>query len=52
MFDDEIILENLSRTMEIEDQVLDNAEREMLKGILEGKNNINNTLDCIKNTYM
>ncbi len=52
MFDDEIILENLSRTMEIEDQVLDNAEREMLKGILEGKNNINNTLDSIKNTYM
>ena len=52
MFDDEIILENLSRTMEIEDQVLDNAEREILKGILEGKNNINNTLDSIKNTYM
>ena len=52
MFDDEIILENISRTMEIEDQVLDNAEREMLKGILEGKNNINNTLDSIKNTYM
>ena len=52
MFDDEIILENLSRTMEIEDQVLDNAEREMLKGILEGKSNINNTLDSIKNTYM
>jgi len=52
MFDDEIILENLLRTMEIEDQVLDNAEREMLKGILEGKNNINNTLDSIKNTYM
>lgn len=52
MFDDEIILENLSRTMEIEDQALDNAEREMLKGILEGKNNINNTLDSIKNTYM
>ena len=52
MFDDEIILENLSRTMEIEDQVLDNVEREMLKGILEGKNNINNTLDSIKNTYM
>ncbi len=52
MFDDEIILENLSRTMEIEDQVLDNAEREMLKGILEGKNNINNTLDSVKNTYM
>lgn len=52
MFDDKIILENLSRTMEIEDQVLDNAEREMLKGILEGKNNINNTLDSIKNTYM
>ena len=52
MFDDEIILENLSRTMEIEDQVLDNAEREMLKGILEGKNNINNTLDSIRNTYM
>ena len=52
MFDDEIILENLSKTMEIEDQVLDNAEREMLKGILEGKNNINNTLDRIKNTYM
>lgn len=52
MFDDEIILENLSRTMEIEDQELDNAEREMLKGILEGKNNINNTLDSIKNTYM
>ena len=52
MFDDEIILENLSRTMEIEDQVLDNAEREMLKGILEGKNNINKTLDSIKNTYM
>ena len=52
MFDDEIILENLSRTMEIEDQVLDNAERDMLKGILEGKNNINNTLDSIKNTYM
>ena len=52
MFDDEIILENLSRTMEIEDQVLDNAEREMLKVILEGKNNINNTLDSIKNTYM
>ena len=52
MFDDEIILENLSRTMEIEDQVLDNSEREMLKGILEGKNNINNTLDSIKNTYI
>ena len=52
MFDDEIILENLSRTMEIEDQELDNAEIEMLKGILEGKNNINNTLDSIKNTYM
>lgn len=52
MFDDEIILENLSRTMEIEDQVLDNSEREMLKGILEGKNNINNTLDSIKNIYM
>jgi hypothetical protein len=52
MFDDEIILENLSRTMEIEDQILDNAEREMLKGILEGKNNINNILDSIKNTYM
>lgn len=52
MFDDEIILENLSRTMEMEDQILDNAEREMLKGILEGKNNINNTLDSIKNTYM
>ena len=52
MFDDEIILENLSRTMEIEDQVLDNSEREMLKGILEGKNNINNTLDSIKNICM
>lgn len=52
MFDNEIILENLSRTMEIEDQILDNSEREMLKGILEGKNNINNTLDSIKNTYM
>lgn len=52
MFEDEIILENLSRTMEIEEQVLDNAEREMLKAILEGKNNINNTLDSIKNTYM
>ena len=40
MFDDEIILENISRTMEIEDQVLEVEEKEMLKGILEGKSNI------------
>ena len=52
MFDNEIILENLSRTMEMEDQILNNDEKEMLKGILEGKNNINNTLDSIKNIYM
>ena len=30
MFDDEIILENISRTMEIEDQVLEVEEKEML----------------------
>lgn len=52
MFDDEIILENISRTMEIEDQVLEVEEKEMLKGILEGKSNINNTLDSIKKIYM
>ena len=33
MFDNEIILENLSRTMEMEDQILNNDEKEMLKGI-------------------
>lgn len=52
MFDDEIILENISRTMEIEDQVLEVEEKEMLKGILEGKNNIIDTLDSIKRTYI
>lgn len=52
MFDDEIILENISRTMEIEDQVLEVEEKEMLKGILEGKSNIIDTLDSIKRTYM
>ena len=52
MFDDEIILENISRTMEIEDQVLEGEEKEMLKGILEGKNNIIDTLDSIKRTYI
>ena len=51
MFDDEIILENISRTMEIEDQVLEVEEKEMLKGILEGKSNIIDTLDSIKRTY-
>lgn len=52
MFDDEIILENISRTMEIEDQVLEVEEKKMLKGILEGKNNIIDTLDSIKRTYI
>ena len=52
MFDDEIILENLSRTMEIENQVLDNSEKEILKNILEGQKDINATLDSIKNKYM
>ena len=52
MFDNEIILENLSRTMEMEDQILNNDEKEMLKGILEGKNSIGNTLESIKNTYL
>lgn len=52
MFDNEIILENLSRTMEIEDQILNNDEKEMLKGILYGKNSIDNTLESIKNTYL
>lgn len=52
MFDDEIILENISRTMEIEDQFLEVEEKEMLKGILEGKNNIIDTLDSIKRTYI
>ena len=51
MFDDEIIWENISRTMEIEDQVLEVEEKEMLKGILEGKSNIIDTLDSIKRTY-
>ena len=31
MFDNEIILENLSRTMEMEDQILNNDEKEMIK---------------------
>ena len=52
MFDEEIILENISRTMEIEDQVLEVEEKEMLKGILEGKSNIIDTLDSIKRTYI
>lgn len=52
MFDDEIILENISRTMEIEDQFLEVEEKEMLKGILEGKSNITDTLDSIKKTYI
>lgn len=52
MFDDEIILENISRTMEIEDQVLEVEEKEMLKGILEGKSDIIDTLNNIKKTYM
>lgn len=52
MFDNEIILENLSRTMEMEDQILNNDEKEMLKGILDGKNSIFNTLESIKNTYL
>ena len=52
MFADEIILENISRTMEIEDQVLEVEEKEMLKGILEGKSNIIDTLDSIKKTYI
>lgn len=52
MFDNGIILENLSRTMEIEDQILNNDEKEMLKGILDGKNSIDNTLESIKNTYL
>lgn len=52
MFDDEIILENISRTMEIEDQVLDVEEKQMLKGILEGKSDIIDTLNNIKKTYM
>lgn len=52
MFDDEIILENISRTMEIEDQVLEVEEKEMLKGILEGKSDIIDTLNNIKKTYI
>lgn len=52
MFDNEIILENLSRTMEMEDQILNNDEKEMLKGILDGKTSIDNTLQSIKNTYL
>lgn len=52
MFDNEIILENLSRTMEMEDQILNNDEKEMLKDILDGKNSIDNTLESIKNTYL
>ena len=52
MFDNEIILENLSRTMEMEDQILNNDEKKMLKGILDGKNSIDNTLESIKNTYL
>ncbi len=52
MFDDEIILENISRTMEIEDQVLEVEEKDMLKGILEGKSNIIDTLDSIKRIYI
>ena len=52
MFDNEIILENLSRTMEMEDQILNNDEKEMLEGILDGKNSIDNTLESIKNTYL
>ena len=52
MFDNEIILENLSRTMEMEDQILNNDEKEMLKVILDGKNSIDNTLESIKNTYL
>ena len=52
MFDNEIILENLSRTMEMEDQILNNDEKEVLKGILDGKNSIDNTLESIKKTYL
>ena len=52
MFDNEIILENLSRTIEMEDQIVNNDEKEMLKGILEGKSNIIDTLDSIKKTYI
>ena len=52
MFDNEIILENLSRTMEMEDQILNNDEKEMLKGKIDGKNSIDNTLESIKNTYL
>ena len=52
MFDDEIILENISRTMEIEDQVLEVEEKEMLIGILEVKSDIIVKLNNIKKKYI
>ena len=52
MFENEIILENLSKTMEIENQVLDIKDKEMLNNILEGKNTLEDTLNSIKKEYM
>lgn len=52
MFENEIILENLSKTMEIENQALDIKDKEMLNNILEGKNTLEDTLNSIKNEYM
>ena len=52
MFENEIILKNLSKTMEIENQVLDIKDKEMLNNILEGKNTLEDTLNSIKKEYM
>lgn len=52
MFENEIILENLSKTMEIENQVLDIKDKEMLNNILEGKNTLEDILNSIKKEYM
>ena len=52
MFENEMILENLSKTMEIENQVLDIKDKEMLNNILEGKNTLEDTLNSIKKEYM
>lgn len=52
MFENETILENLSKTMEIENQVLDIKDKEMLNNILEGKNTLEDTLNSIKKEYM
>lgn len=51
-FGKEIILENISKTMEIENQILNKTDLSLVSDFLENKITIEEALENIKSEYM